>query len=128
MKIHGLVAMALSVLIFAWIARAAGGASQVVLAVTPVLRSDWLMISQDSSGSHNQPFERRIGPSNVGRLAPKWVATTAGDVSASPVVADGAVYFPDWGGRLWKLDAETGQVIWSHSISEYDGIPGDISR
>jgi polyvinyl alcohol dehydrogenase (cytochrome) len=62
------------------------------------------------------------------RLAPKWVATTTGDVSATPVVADGAVYFPDWGGRLWKLNAATGQVIWSHLISDYDGIPGDVSR
>ena len=104
------------------------GASRVVLGTGPVVRPAWLMISQDPAGSHNQPPERQIGRLNVGRLAPKWVATTAGDVSATPVVADGAVYFPDWGGRLWKLDAATGQVIWSHLISDYDGIPGDVSR
>ena len=85
------------------------GAVHVVLGLGPADRPNWLMIGQDPAGGHNQPLERQIGPLNVGRLAPKWVATTAGDVSATPVVADGAVYFPDWGGRLWKLDAATGQ-------------------
>ena len=58
------------------------------------------------------------------RLAVKWVATTAGDVSATPAVVDDAVYFGDFGGMLWKLDAETGEVIWSHPVSDYTGIAG----
>jgi polyvinyl alcohol dehydrogenase (cytochrome) len=91
-------------------------------------RRDWPMIGHDSTNTRNQPFERTIGPSNVSRLALKWVATTAGDVSATPAVVDGAVYFGDFGGMEWKLDAETGKVIWSHKVSDYTGIPGDISR
>ena len=88
----------------------------------------WRMIGRDPAGTRNQPFEHQISPSTVGRLAPKWIATTAGDVSATPVVSHGAVYFPDWGGKLWKLDARTGAVIWSHAISEYTGIANDLSR
>jgi polyvinyl alcohol dehydrogenase (cytochrome) len=36
----------------------------------------------------------------------------------------------DWGGKLWKLDAKTGHVVWSRSISEYNGIttPVPVSR
>jgi polyvinyl alcohol dehydrogenase (cytochrome) len=45
---------------------------------------DWGMIGNDPANSRNQPQEHRIGPRNVHRLAPKWVATTAGDVSATP--------------------------------------------
>ena len=89
---------------------------------------EWRMIGHDPSDTRNQPFERIVGPENVGRLAVKWVATTTGDVSATPAVADGAVYFGDFGGTLWKLDAETGEVIWSHPVSDYTGIPGDITR
>jgi polyvinyl alcohol dehydrogenase (cytochrome) len=74
------------------------------------------------------PSERLIGPENVGRLRPKWVATTTGDVSATPAVVNGAVYFGDFGGTLWKLDAETGQVVWSRQVGEYTGIAGDIAR
>src|SRR5439155_946253 len=54
--------------------------------------------------------------------------TTHGDVSAIPAVADGAVYFPDWGGYLNKVDAATGAGIWSKKISDYDGVPGSVSR
>jgi polyvinyl alcohol dehydrogenase (cytochrome) len=91
-------------------------------------RPVWRMIGHDSTNTRNQPFERDISPANVHRLAPKWVATTAGDVSATPAVVNGAVYFGDFGGMEWKLDAETGKVIWSHKVSDYTGIPGDISR
>src|SRR5438270_2561218 len=88
----------------------------------------WGMIGNDSTNSRNQPFEHTIGPANANRLALKWVATIAGDVSATPAVVNGAVYFGDFGGMLWKLDAETGQVIWSHLVSDYTAIPGDIAR
>ena len=61
-------------------------------------------------------------------LEPKWVATTTGDVSGTPAVVDGSVYFGDFGGTLWKLDAQTGAVVWSHQVSDYTGIAGDLSR
>ena len=89
---------------------------------------DWRMIGYDSEGNRTQPFERRIGVDNVSHLAKKWVASTTGDVSATPAVVDGAVYFGDFGGTEWKLSAATGDVIWSHRISDYTGIGGDISR
>ena len=89
---------------------------------------NWGMIGNDSTNSRNQPFEHSIGPANAGSLGLKWVATTAGDVSATPAVVNGAVYFGDFGGMLWKLDADTGQVIWSHVVSDYTGIAGDIAR
>jgi polyvinyl alcohol dehydrogenase (cytochrome) len=89
---------------------------------------DWVMSGHDSANSRNQPFEQEIGPANASRLALKWSATTAGDVSATPAVVNGAVYFGDFGGMLWKLDAVTGEVIWSHRVSDYTGIAGDVVR
>jgi polyvinyl alcohol dehydrogenase (cytochrome) len=91
------------------------------------------MNGHDIANSRSQPGESRIGVRNAARLMPKWVLTTDGDVSATPAVIlgkgkGGGVYVPDWGGTLWKVDAETGQVVWSRSISEYNGIPGSISR
>jgi polyvinyl alcohol dehydrogenase (cytochrome) len=88
----------------------------------------WAMIGNDPANSRSQPFERRIRPSNVHQLAVKWIAPTTGDVSATPAVVDGAVYFGDFGGTLWKLDARTGEVIWQHLVSDYTGIPGDLAR
>ena len=89
---------------------------------------DWGTIGNDATNSRSQPFEHTIDPANAGRLGVKWIASTAGDVSATPAVVDRAVYFGDFGGMLWKLDAKTGQVIWSHWVSDYTGITGDIAR
>src|SRR5258706_10990818 len=89
---------------------------------------DWGMIGNEATNSRNQPLERSIEPANASRLMLKWVAQTAGDVSATPAVVNGAVYFGDFGGMLWKLDAETGDVIWSHKVSDYTGLTGDYAR
>ena len=89
---------------------------------------DWTTIGHDPADSRNQPLETDIGPTTVNTLIPKWVATTTGDVSGTPAVAGGAVYFGDFGGTLWKLDADTGAVIWSHKVSDYTGLVGDFAR
>jgi polyvinyl alcohol dehydrogenase (cytochrome) len=77
----------------------------------------WTTIGHDAADTRAQPDEHDITPANVAQLAPKWVATTTGDVSATPAVAGGAVYFGDFGGTLWKLDAATGQVVWSQKVA-----------
>jgi polyvinyl alcohol dehydrogenase (cytochrome) len=88
----------------------------------------WPMSGQNLSNTRNQPAERAISPATAARLVPRWVATTGGNVSATPAVVGNAVYFPDWGGNLFRLDAATGRVVWQHQIAEYNGIPGSVSR
>ena len=105
--------VALGLLVFAGSAAAADG---------------WTTYGRDPANTRTQPNEHDIGTDNVGRLAVKWVATTTGDVSGTPAVAGGAVYFGDFGGTVWKLDAATGAVIWSHSVSSYTGLAGDFAR
>jgi polyvinyl alcohol dehydrogenase (cytochrome) len=88
----------------------------------------WPVAGHDLSNSWNQPAEHRINSSNVGTLNLAWTFTTGGSVSASPTVAGNAVYFPDWAGNLYAVEKKTGQLIWSHKISDYDGFPTAISR
>jgi polyvinyl alcohol dehydrogenase (cytochrome) len=90
--------------------------------------SEWTTYGHDPANTRYQPYEHDISPANVAQLALKWVATTTGDVSGTPAVAGGAVYFGDFGGTLWKLDASTGAVLWSHSVSDYTKIAGDYAR
>ncbi len=90
--------------------------------------SEWPMFGQNYQNTASNDTERKISTSNIATLAPKWVATTGGDVSARAAVVDGVVYFPDWGGNLWALDADTGAIIWQHQLSDY-GLPtGSFSR
>jgi polyvinyl alcohol dehydrogenase (cytochrome) len=86
------------------------------------------MGGQNLHNTRDQPGETRIGPQNAATLGPKWVFTTGGDVSATPAVGGGAVYIPDWGGNFYKIDAHTGTLLWSHRISDYDGIPSAVAR
>ncbi|MFC7494656.1 MULTISPECIES: PQQ-binding-like beta-propeller repeat protein [unclassified Nocardioides] len=66
--------------------------------------------------------------SNVDDLEVKWEFTTGGDVSATPAVVDGTVYFPDRAGNLYALDKWTGQQRWKSSIAAASGVPGDYAR
>src|SRR5262245_43221896 len=51
---------------------------------------------------------------NVSSLQVKWTFTTGGDVSARAAVVDGVVYFPDWLGNLYAVNASDGTLKWGH--------------
>src|SRR6478752_3908109 len=90
--------------------------------------SDWPTYGYDATNTRNQPNEHDISPANVAQLAVKWVTTTTGDVSGTPAVSGSGVYFGDFGGTVWRLDASTGAVIWSRTVPSYTGIAGDFAR
>src|SRR6185312_9279627 len=90
--------------------------------------ADWRVSGHDLANSRSQPEEVQIGPTNVHSLTVKWAFTTGGDVSATPTVSGDAVFFPDWAGNLFAVNKNTGRLIWSHQISDYDGSSGALSR
>lgn len=96
------------------------------MAYAAVADAPWPMGGQNINDT--RAGSSSINADNAKNLALKWKFTTHGDVSATPAVAGGAVYFPDWGGYMYKLDADTGELIWSHRISEYDGVSGAVAR
>src|SRR5487761_963284 len=96
--------------------------------VPAAVTQSWPVAGQNLSNTRDQAAETAISASNVSQLVPKWTLTTAGEVSATPTVAGGTVYVPDWGGKLWAVNASTGAVVWSHTVASYTGVTGDISR
>lgn len=101
-----------------------------VINAVPASAADepWAMGGHDLNNSRSNPAETILSPTSVGRLALNWTVTTRGDVSATPAVVDGFVYFPDWGGSFWKVDAATGQVIWTRQVAQLSGVTGAVSR
>lgn len=91
-------------------------------------QDDWSMRGQNYSNTMSQPGDDLINPSDVANLKVKWTYTAAGDISATPAVVGRYVYVPDWGGNLTKLDARSGKVVWSYPVSDYNGVPGSLSR
>lgn len=106
----------------------AANVASVLPAVAQQQAAAWPCSGQNIHNTRNAPNERRLGPPNVSRLAPRWVLTTDGNVTTTPAVVDGTVYIPDYGGSLWAINAATGKVIWKNKISRYSGVPGDVSR
>jgi polyvinyl alcohol dehydrogenase (cytochrome) len=123
----GIVAAGL-VTAFALPATASTAPSQTPPSSPVTVQADWTSAGQNNHDTHNAATEHTINTNNVSQLAPKWTFTTAGSISATATVVNGTVYVPDWGGKLWAVNAKTGKAIWSQDISTYDGIPGDISR
>jgi polyvinyl alcohol dehydrogenase (cytochrome) len=77
--------------------------------MSAAVAADWTMGGQDINNSRNQT-STGVHPQNVGSLKPKWVFTTGGDVTATPAVANGMVYFPDFAGNFYAVNAATGAL------------------
>jgi polyvinyl alcohol dehydrogenase (cytochrome) len=100
----------------------------LVSALTAQGQAEWPMAGRNLSNSRSQPTEHLITRANVHTLGAKWVFSSSKDVSATPTVYKEGVYFPDAGGNLYAVNKETGNLIWSHQISDYDGVKGSLTR
>lgn len=74
----------------------------------------WPMFGQDLDNT--AATVSAINASNVATLAPKWVFTAGGDISARAAVVNGVAYFPDWSGHMSAVNTATGNLLWSKSI------------
>lgn len=88
----------------------------------------WPSAGANLDNTRSAKSETHISPQTAPNLYVKWVFTAEGDVSATPAVDGDAVYFPDWGGWLHKVNANTGARIWSRNLGDLTGVAGSISR
>ena len=84
---------------------------------------EWPMFGQNWGNTANG-LTRTLNANNVGKLKPKWIFTTQGDVAARAAIVGGGVYFPDFAGYLYRLNARNGAVVWSKNLmADYDLAP-----
>ncbi|HXM44611.1 MAG TPA: PQQ-binding-like beta-propeller repeat protein [Bryobacteraceae bacterium] len=90
----------------------------------------WPFAGLDLTNRRWASTETILNTQNVSGLTVKWQFTTENDVSATPSVdsAGGYVYFPDWSGNLYKLNAATGATVWTHKMTDYGLSSGVMSR
>jgi len=91
------------------------------------LAGEWAQHGGDIRNSRYQDQESIISRSNVSQLTPKWMFATPGDVTGTPTVDNGKVYFGDWMGNIYRVDAATGTADWSVNLSSITGFP-DLTR
>jgi polyvinyl alcohol dehydrogenase (cytochrome) len=95
---------------------------------TPPAKSSWPSAGRDLRNTRSQPAERLLAPENVSGLSPRWIFEASGSVSATPAVDEEALYVPDWGGRLYRVDRETGREVWSRTVADITGVAGNLAR
>jgi polyvinyl alcohol dehydrogenase (cytochrome) len=88
---------------------------------------DWPMFGQNVCNTASQANAGAISPDTVSRLTTKWVFSASGDVSATPAAVGDGVYVPDWGGMIHRVDAATGQAVWSKRVSDLVQQPAAIT-
>jgi alcohol dehydrogenase (cytochrome c) len=82
---------------------------------------EWLMYGRDYRNWRYSPLSE-ITPQNVDRLKPAWAMSTGGQfggLEATPLFRDGVLYFTADYGRVFAVDAKTGNIIWRYE-PEYD--------
>lgn len=102
----------------------------VSLALLPLAAgaAEWPSAGQNLANTRHQPAESRIAPDTAGRLGVKWVARLGGNISATPALDRDSLYIVDSAGKLYRIDRDSGAIIWSNRMSLYSGIAGDRAR
>lgn len=98
------------------------------LLITGVLAGSATTLAQSatSGGSHDlygpsdqhADLNSSINAGNVGSLKLAWEVKTNDPVSHTPLMQNGKVYFADWGGDVYGVDAQTGKVAWKQTKLE----------
>ena len=65
--------------------------------------------------------EVKISPATVSDLRLKWQFYAGGDISVTPAISDGTLYFPSWNGYLYAVKASDGTVIWKKDLRKLTG-------
>ncbi|KAH8484688.1 hypothetical protein H0E87_026443 [Populus deltoides] len=84
----------------------------------------WLNHGADISNTRSAKGEVLINRLTVKNLRLKWTFFAGKDISATPAIANGVVYFPSWNGFLYAVNAFNGALIWKQNLSQLTGLNG----
>jgi polyvinyl alcohol dehydrogenase (cytochrome) len=74
----------------------------------------WSMYGATLGRTFSNGCGSAIDRQTVGLLAPAWFIDTAKPVTATPAVVDGVLYVGSWEGIMYAVDADTGEIRWTH--------------
>lgn len=64
------------------------------------------------------PLGSKVSRSNVNKLALKWKFNASNEITATPAIADGVIYFPVWtDGNVYAVNAASGKLSLCASLN-----------
>ena len=87
---------------------------------------DWPRFGHDYSNTRTQDKEKKIGLVEAAQLQPAWWFGTAeaggdGDITGTPVIANGCVYVGSNDGWVFAINADTGKLVWKQRVEKNGG-------
>jgi len=111
--------------VFRWSTAALAGLAALGAALSPAMAGQGSVtpaveITTAGFGLSNQRsnLQSQITSANVAGMHLAYTIPTAAPVSATPLVANGHLYFADWGGNVYAADAQTGQILWQKQVEQ----------
>ncbi|KAL8138132.1 hypothetical protein V2J09_004133 [Rumex salicifolius] len=94
-----------------------------LLALPQTNQAEWVSHGGDTSNTRSRVYgEPKIRRSLIGNLRLSWKFLVGNDVTATPAVSDGVVYFPAWDGNLYAVRALDGALVWKLNLSQLTGL------
>ena len=66
--------------------------------------------------------ETKISPTTVSNLSLKWKFYAGKDITATPAIFNGTLYFPSWNGYVYAIEASDGSLVWEKSLQNLTGL------
>ncbi|XVF16532.1 hypothetical protein REPUB_Repub10bG0039900 [Reevesia pubescens] len=85
---------------------------------------NWLNHGGDLYNRRYAEKETRISPETVSRLRLKWEFYAGKDITATPAIFNGTLYFPSWNGNIYAVKASDGSLVWEKNLHELTGLNG----
>ncbi|KAK6280125.1 hypothetical protein POUND7_020392 [Theobroma cacao] len=85
---------------------------------------NWLNHGGDLYNRRYAEKETRISPETVSRLRLKWEFYAGKDITATPAIFNGILYFPSWNGNIYAVEASDGSLVWEKNLHELTGLTG----
>ena len=85
------------------------------------LDPNWPMFGHDHDNTRHNAAEDVLTADTVASLALLWEHVGA-EVTSTPAVVDGVVYFADWSGQLYAKSAADGAEVWTIQLAP-EGVP-----
>ncbi|KAA8530336.1 hypothetical protein F0562_005045 [Nyssa sinensis] len=83
---------------------------------------DWLNHGGDIYNRRYAYGETNISPSTVSQLRLKWKFYAGRDITATPAIFNGTLYFPSWNGYLFAVKAVDGSLVWKKNLQKLTGL------
>lgn len=94
----------------------------VVLVFASSLQSDWINHGGDLFNRRYAYNEHKINPETVSNLSLKWKFNAGKDITATPTIYNGTIYFPSWNGNIYAIKQIDGSLVWKQNLEELTGL------